>query len=147
MSKTTLLAVLGITTLAVAVEAGPSLPARADIERVAASLSLGDLRIHPDTKGPDATGALPGGDRIEIDLHGDGTLDHIEAAGHGSFPLAAVASVMPVALSDPRLTAQSRIFKIDFDEDGLKLEGEDSAGRGFKAEFSRTGQLSEWKTE
>lgn len=123
------------------------LPAVEDIMQVAQTLSLTDLDVHPDDKGSDGTGRLPGGARVEFDLHQNGTLDKIEAHGHQTIPLADLMPILPAQFSAPALTPQSAITQVEFDDDHLEIEGRTSSGREFKGEFTTSGRMLEWKQD
>lgn len=130
-----------------AAKADSHLPAVEDIMQVAQTLSLTDLDVHPDHKGSDGTGTLPGGTRVEFDLHHNGTLDKIEARGHQTMPLADLMPVLPAQFSAPSLTPQSAITQVEFDDDHLEIEGRTGNGREFKGEFTASGRMLEWKQD
>lgn len=147
MLRNTFLPLLLSMTFGTAVKADTHLPVADDVRQVAQALSLVDLDVHPDTKGPDATGTLPGGTRIELDLHANGALDKIEARGQQTMPLSDLTPLLPADFSAPHLTSESRITKVEFEDDHLEIEGRTSEDREFKAEFTRSGHLLEWKQD
>lgn len=127
-------------------EARDYLPQTSDIVAVEQKLNLSDASIHPDDEGPDLTGTLPGGDRIEVDLHHDGNVDKVEAHHHGTFPLGEVMPLLPGDVADAlyaagTLTPATRLREMELGDE-IELEGP-----GFKAEFTATGQLKEWKRD
>ncbi|MDS9469886.1 hypothetical protein RGQ15_20225 [Paracoccus sp. MBLB3053] len=134
-------------SFATTAKANTHLPSADDIRQMAQELSLTDLDVHPDEKGSDATGTLPSGTRVELDLHRNGKLDKIEARGHQTMPLADLMPLMPTQFSAPSLTPQSPITKLEFDDDHLEIEGRTGDGQEFKAEFSASGRLLEWKQD
>jgi len=128
-----------------------SLPALAQIpagaEEVIRLLGLTNIRLHPDERGPDATGTLPGGVLVELDFYRDGTLEEIETDGRALAPFAALAPVLPEALQKDEKLAGSTIEQLEFDNDGIEIEGRDRDGNRFKAEYTASGELREWKRD
>ncbi|WP_138473427.1 hypothetical protein [Poseidonocella sp. HB161398] len=137
------LPLLMLTAPGTAVAAHDYLLRTPDIAVVERTLNLTAARRHPDKVGPDLTGILPGGDRVEVDLHHDGTLDRIEASRHGTMPL---GEVMPPLRSDvaemiyatTALTAGTRLGEMELGDE-IALEAP-----GFTAEFTADGHLKEW---
>lgn len=144
--NTPFILLLMVVAFATAAEARERLPDPADISAVEKRLNLSAAHIHPDDKGPDLSGILPGGDPIEVDLHQDGTVDKVEAPRHGTIPL---GEVMPLLRADvaealyyaTALTADTRLREMELGEE-IELEGP-----GFKAEFTASGHLKEWKRD
>ncbi len=140
------LPLLTLTALGSAALARDYLPRTQDIVVVERTLNLTGARRHPDGEGPDLTGILPGGDRIEVDLHHDGTVDRIEAPHHGTMPL---GELVPLLRSDvaealyatTALTAGTRLREMELGDE-IALEGP-----GFTAEFTADGHLKEWKRD
>ncbi|WP_339952211.1 hypothetical protein [uncultured Albimonas sp.] len=105
-------------------------------------LGLTEARFEEDRRNPDLHGTLPGGVRVEIEFHRDGSLDEIEATGQQPFPAAAIAPALPAAVrSAPDWPADARLWSVEFDADGVEIEGIDAAGRSFEAEFAPDGRL------
>lgn len=134
-------------SFAASAQADDYIPSDTDVTMVTQALSLTDARIHPNEKGPDATGTLPSGARVQIDLHADGTLDDIEGFGHDTFVLSEIAGAMPHGLVLPELDTGTRILKLGLSDDGIELEGTTPDGRTFKGEFTHIGRAREWKTD
>ncbi|WP_138471129.1 hypothetical protein [Poseidonocella sp. HB161398] len=115
------------------------------MDNVIAALGITDARIHPDDKGPDASGHLPGGTLVELDFHRGGEFEEIEAPGSLA-PVAEIAAVVPKAVRDlPQWPADGSFEKFEIERDKIELEGRDASGRWFKAEFDPRGRLLEWK--
>ncbi|PRX08499.1 UNVERIFIED_ORG: hypothetical protein BCL66_11035 [Martelella mediterranea] len=147
MLRIFLLTSMLVATCGAAAEAAGHAPDGNAVRHAAATLSLTDLDVHPDDKGSDAVGTLPGGARVELDVHRDGSIDKVEAVGHRTAPLSELMPVLPAGLSAPKLTPKSRIFKIELDDDHIEVEGRDDNGQKFKAEFTASGHLLEWKRD
>lgn len=118
------------------------------ISRMAETLSLSEVRIHPDDRGPDLTGRLPGGAMIEIDVHRDGSLDKIEAEGSELAPIAEVVAILPQPLIGAEgFPSDGRFEEIDLDDGEFEIDGRDAEGRRFEAEYTASGQLKEFKRD
>lgn len=113
---------------------------------VADRLGLTEVSVHPDDKGADLEGRLPGGLWIELDFHRDGSLEDLEADKHALIPVSEVVAVLPEALlSADRFPADALFEKIELEDDGYEIEGRDAQGRWFKADYDRHARLEEWK--
>lgn len=98
--------------------------------------------------GRHVTGALPGGQRVELDFNAEGALEDIEAEGDEGFPAEAVAAAVPEAIrANPDYPADALFDELDLDDGGLELEGTRGDGQRFEAEFAADGQLLEMKME
>lgn len=98
--------------------------------------------------GQNITGALPGGQRVELDFDAEGALEDIEAEGEEGFPAEAIAAAVPEAIrANPDYPADAMFHEIDLDDDGVEFEGTRGDGQRFEAEFAADGQLVEMKTE
>lgn len=104
--------------------------------------------VRADADGQQITGALPGGQRVELDFDAEGALEDIEAEGEEGFPAEAVAAAIPEAIrSNPDYPADAMFHELDLDTEGLELEGTRADGQRFEAEFAADGQLVEMKME
>ncbi|WP_172328917.1 hypothetical protein [Mangrovicoccus sp. HB161399] len=129
------LSLLTLTALGTAALARDYLPRTQDIAVVERTLNLTAARRHPDEEGPDLTGILPGGDRIEVDLRHDGTMPLDEVV-----PLLR-SDVAEALYATTALTAGTRLREMEFGDE-IALEGP-----GFNAEFTADGHLKEWKRD
>ena len=106
------------------------------------TLGLTEPRFEDDRRNPDLHGALPGGVQVEIEFHRDGSVEEIEAAGREPFPASAIAPLLPEAVRNaPEWPADARLWSIEFDADGIEIEGVDASGRAFESEFASDGSL------
>lgn len=124
-------------------------PDRAAIQKVAQTLSLSKTDINPgNRRGPDLEGTLPGGVRIEIDFHRDGSLEEIEASHSRPAPVSEVRAVLPeVLLNADRFPVNGVFESIEFKDDGFEIDARDAEGRWFEAEYAPNGALREWDAD
>lgn len=144
--KRHLLALLGALTVTAA---QAQTPTSDEMSRAIDLLNLTDVAVHPQPKGPDVTGDLPGGHRVELDFHRHGgALEEIEAEDHRLFPADAIAALVPDTVRGHRLYPTSGLIeKIEFETDKIEIEGRTVGGQDFKAEFTPAGHLLDYKLD
>ena len=112
-------------------------------EELRSSLSLTDvvLRVKGD-HGAALEGVLPDGSAIEIELSKDGRVEEIDSRSAEGFTPNSVSSLIPAAIfSEPRFPKEMRLDKIDYDDGIMEIDGRDSLGKEFEAEFTYEGKL------
>ncbi|WP_134680431.1 hypothetical protein [Paracoccus ravus] len=137
----------GFLALAAAVLAAQPAIAQTSAPDEVRALKLSEVILHPDERGPDASGTLPGGVRVELDYHRDGRLEEVEAKDRDLLPFEAVAPVLPEPMRADARLAGAGLEQIEFDDDGIEIEGRDRDGNRFKAEYSASGALQDWKRD
>ena len=130
----------------------PGMIAAQDLPRSVQELRLTDIQIRQKPYieyGRYVYGTLPGGARIKIELEQDGTIEEIEARGHGLFPIDQIRSLVPPAvLKSTSWPADATLEKIEFKRGGrIEIEGRLADGRKFDAEFVADGRLLDFDTD
>lgn len=136
-----------LAALALATPALPALAQTADMDAAIAGLKLQNVQRHPGQHGPDATGTLPDGQIVALDFERDGRLEEIKTPDGSFAPLTAIGAALPQAVREAPSLSGARFHEVEFDGDGIEIEGRTADDRPFKAEFDRTGTMTEWKID
>lgn len=84
---------------------------------------------------------------MELDFHGDGSLEEVEAEPRSLAPISALVVLLPQTLKGDAKLDGAMIEQLEFQDDGIEIEGRDRDGNRFKAEYSALGELQEWKQD